>query len=269
MTKPRSGLRNRHSEPGSIGRSTRQLCTMQRLRLICAAGRARGRGALVASRREAAESLKTALIASEVTGCNGWCVRSGRTGKALGDGSAFPIFGTTRWIHAKLRGMTGHAERNDRDRTQALGQVGFELRQMASASVRLARPRLADDSVAWNAYLESSCLHARVLIDFLVGTSRFTSDIRRTDFVPEWGPAPADATKRLNKNYPLLHKYLAHLTWERVSRSAPDWDYPSIAADVIDVADAWAEHLSLSERSLCEVFRPHVRSARQILDEDL
>ena len=38
---------------------------------------------------------------------------------------------------------------------------------------------------------------------------------------------PADAAKRLDDHYPLLHKYWAHLTWERVSKDAPEWDYPA------------------------------------------
>jgi len=46
----------------------------------------------------------------------------------------------------------------------------------------------------------------------------------------------------------LLHKYLAHLTWDRVSKDAPAWGYPNIATDILDVADAWSEHLASADQ---------------------
>jgi len=170
-------------------------------------------------------------------------------------------------MNARLLGMAEHAGRNYRDRTVALGAVGYELRMMAHASVLLRQAQLAnDDGMAQNAFLESALLHARALTAFFLKDSDRDSDIRRTDFAPEWTtPAPGDAVKRLNGHYLLLHKYLAHLTWERVSEDAPAWDYPNIAVDVVDVADAWSKHLALADRSMWEVFRPHVFLARQTL----
>ncbi|GAA2085187.1 hypothetical protein GCM10009725_20450 [Aeromicrobium tamlense] len=120
--------------------------------------------------------------------------------------------------------------------------------------------------MAQNAYIDSVYLHARVLIKFLL-ESGWGSDIRRTDFAPEWNPEPLDAVARLNANARLLHKYLAHLTWERASLNAPVLNYPNIAADVIDVADAWSAHLAASTNEVMwNTFQPHVSLARQTLN---
>lgn len=161
--------------------------------------------------------------------------------------------------------MEARGKRSELERIGALGAVGFELRMMAHAFDLLNRAGADDDPMAKNAYIDSAHLHARVLVDFLLGSGR-GSDILRTDFVPEWVPKPTEAAQRLNDNNRLLHKYLAHLTWERVSHDAPAWDYPGIATDVIDVAERWTDHLASTDRPMGETLRPHVILARQTLD---
>jgi hypothetical protein len=53
--------------------------------------------------------------------------------------------------------------------------VGFELRMMAHASARLREaPMDDDDPMMQNAYIDSTHLHARALIDFFLK-------------VPKWG----------------------------------------------------------------------------------
>ncbi len=138
---------------------------------------------------------------------------------------------------------------------------------MAHSFALLRQAEGADDeSMAQNAYIDSAYLHARALIAFLLEPGR-GSDIRRTDFAPDWNPEPLDAVARLSINVRLLHKYLAHLTWERVSLNAPVLNYPNIATDVIDVADAWSAHLAASaNKVMWNTFRPHVYLARQILN---
>jgi len=162
--------------------------------------------------------------------------------------------------------VSEQAERDDGDRIRALLAVGFELRMMAHAAARLRQAPLADDDpMAQNADIDSAHLHARALIDFFLKESNRASDIRRTDFALDWIPNPDDAVERLHGHYRLLNKYLAHLTWERVSKDAPAWDYPNIADDVVDVADAWSKHLASANRTLGEVFRSHVDMARKTL----
>ena len=163
--------------------------------------------------------------------------------------------------------MTGQTERTAGQRIRALRTVGFELRMMGHASGLLRQAQLADeDPMAQNAFLESALLHARTLTAFFIKKRSHASDIHRTDFAPEWSLEPADAVKRLDDRYLLLHKYLAHLTWERVSKDAPIWNYPNIASDILNVAEAWASHLELADKSMGDGFRPHVLLARQALD---
>ena len=76
---------------------------------------------------------------------------------------------------------------------EALQHLGYEVWMAATAAERLAQlvdaSDVSEDGVAANAFLESMLLHARSLTDFFVRTSRYASDIRRTDFAPEWKPA--------------------------------------------------------------------------------
>ncbi len=164
--------------------------------------------------------------------------------------------------------MTGPTTTHSVDeRIRALGEVGFEIRMMAHASARLGRARQADDDpVAQNAYIDSAHLHARLLIDFFMGTGR-SSDILRTDFAPEWAPVPLAAAGRLKDSIRLLHKYLAHLAWDRVSADAPAWNYPNSASDILDVADAWSEHLARADHLMGSIFQSHVTFARQTLED--
>ena len=162
--------------------------------------------------------------------------------------------------------MATQAFRSDRSRIRALRTVGTELRMMAHTFALLRRAELADENpMAQNAYIDSAHLRARAMVEFLLQTGR-GSDIRRTDFASDWDPEPSEAVNRLNANNRLLHKYLAHLTWERVDPDAPALNYPNIAADVIDVAAAWSEHLASENQLMWNVFQPHVLLARQTME---
>jgi hypothetical protein len=164
--------------------------------------------------------------------------------------------------------MTQPSTHTESEKIRALGAVGFELRMMAHASaLRRQAERTDDDPMAQNAYIDSASLHARALIEFFLGTGQGRgSDVRRTDFATDWTPQPSDAVKRLQANYQLLHKYLAHLTWERVDPSAPPWTYPNIANDIIEVADAWSQHLASESPLMGIAFEPSVQMARGALN---
>ena len=172
----------------------------------------------------------------------------------------------TGCIQGRLSDMATQSFRSDQERICALGAVGLELQMMAHSFALLRQAELAgDEPMAQNAYIDSAHLHVRALVDFLLQPGR-GSDIRRTDFTPDWTPEPLEAVTRLDANNRLLHKYLAHLTWERVSHDAPVLNYPNIATDVIDVADAWSDHLASANQPMWKVFRPHVFLARQTLN---
>ena len=162
--------------------------------------------------------------------------------------------------------MANPIARSEEELIAGIQTVGFELRMLAHSFALLERERLdGNDAMAENAYIDSAHLHARSLIDFLLMDSRYATDIRRTDFASEWTPGPEKAIKRLKDNYPLLHKYLAHLTWERADRQAPAWNYPEIASDLIDVAAEWSRHVNKEDETLWGAFQPDVFLARKTL----
>ncbi|NYE38013.1 hypothetical protein F4692_003158 [Nocardioides cavernae] len=119
--------------------------------------------------------------------------------------------------------------------------------------------------MAENAYIDSAALHARALIDFFIKPKGFPSDIRRTDFAPDWTPAPDKAVARIKKDGWMLNKYLAHMTWERATPSAPSWNYPDLTEDVFDIAEAWCAHLAASDGDLSEYFAGQIKPARAAL----
>jgi hypothetical protein len=157
-------------------------------------------------------------------------------------------------------------DHTDDDRAEALKNVYYELWMMAEASSRIRSGGLAGDDVAANAFLEAMLLHARATTDFFVMTRGYQSDIRRTDFAPEWNPEPIGAVARIRAYVGLIDKHLAHLTWERLDSASPAWDYYNIADDILAVADRWSVHLRSSDPGLDAIFRPLVVSAQNALN---
>jgi hypothetical protein len=147
------------------------------------------------------------------------------------------------------------AERSDADLKEGLKHVGYELYMLAESAAQLAATVWG--SVEHNAYLEAQLLHARSLIDFFVVVKDEKSyrpdDMRRTEFAREWTPAPAEAVVRLRAAPKVIHKHLAHLTWERINTAGTEWKYVTIAGDVVDVARAWNNHLAADGTELWEV----------------
>jgi hypothetical protein len=161
---------------------------------------------------------------------------------------------------------TTQGTRTDVEKRRALRAISFELRQMAHAT-RLQREIEAaqGDPMASNAYLDSSAIHARALIDFFTQSKAFKTDICRTDFAPDWTPVPQAATHRIKSQGWMLNKYLAHLTWERVAQGGPSWNYPGLTEDILDIAEAWCQHLAATDVDLAEYFAPMIESARTAL----
>lgn len=111
--------------------------------------------------------------------------------------------------------------------------VSYELVQLVKMSCYLEVQPLPGE--LHNACLESLLLHARSLIDFLLLGKGSSGDLHRSDFIPMWAPVKGEETKRLRAAMPMLHRHLAHLTWERVDASEQEWSYRHIAADVLHV----------------------------------
>jgi hypothetical protein len=141
--------------------------------------------------------------------------------------------------------------RSRADLADALGHVEYELQMCAAAAIRVATGA-AGDSIEFNAYLESTLLHARNLYEFLVATPR-QDDMGRIDFATEnWDArecAP-ETVRQLEVAVRLLHKHLAHLTWARVDApSKPRWETLAIADGVARLVQAWAEAVQRDDPS--------------------
>ena len=130
---------------------------------------------------------------------------------------------------------------------RAMTHIGYEVEMCALSGYRMLT---VTDQHAVNAYLECTLLHARGLEEFLVMTKGRprTDDMLRTQFAPEWTPAPADAVYRLGARRSDINKHLAHLTWARVDRpESPAWPWIEITVDTVAIARAWVEHVTRSE----------------------
>jgi hypothetical protein len=113
-----------------------------------------------------------------------------------------------------------------------------------------------DDTIR-DALLESMLLHARTLTDFFVRPSGQRTDIRHDDFTPEapkWTPAPRDAADRARAAIPAMNKHLAHLTWERVEDGKQGWQPGTIVQDLMQIAEAWCDHLAQHDADIATQF---------------
>jgi hypothetical protein len=115
------------------------------------------------------------------------------------------------------------------ERMAAALAVGYELRQLADAALRIDS---ASDVVTKNALLESTLLHARVLIEFLIGRDGNGKDIRADELCPGW---LTDATARedLERRLKAIDQHLAHLSRARVTEGKQVWPYPRIVRELV------------------------------------
>jgi hypothetical protein len=74
---------------------------------------------------------------------------------------------------------------------------------------------------------------------------------------------PADVVTRLNADYLLIHKHLAHLTRERVQPVLPEWKYRAIPNDVMTLVNAWTNHVDQAAEVSTRELRAHLLWARQ------
>lgn len=150
------------------------------------------------------------------------------------------------------------------DLTTACTVIGYEMRALVDAHGH----RDAD-----NAFLESSLLHARNLIEFLIGrSSRRATDMAPEDFSEGWEPRPEPSIRRLREHLDQIDKHLAHLTWARVDwrkdATAEYWNYPELATDVLAVFTEFARFVQshgapCSGQLVAEAHVSALRLARQ------
>src|SRR5947207_3316592 len=137
---------------------------------------------------------------------------------------------------------------------KAAQHVAYELEVMVATAIAVESP--SPDAIA-NALaagavvaplaenhgvLEACLLHARNLIDFLLG-QKIATDVHRSDFVAQWAPQKTDGTRFLRKTRPLLNKHLAHITWDRVLNPPSPWPHLRIAGEIMNVFASFLEAL--------------------------
>jgi hypothetical protein len=126
--------------------------------------------------------------------------------------------------------------RSDEDLVLAAGHLDYEF----SEFVRDAR-RIHDD----NAFLEAHLLHARTLIEFVIGRERrHPNDITPEDFVAGWMVPDTEASRRLAGSLSDIDQHLSHLSWRRVmwmkeETDPKPWNYVEIVDDMIAVFGAF------------------------------
>jgi hypothetical protein len=145
----------------------------------------------------------------------------------------------------------------------AAQHVTFELDQVASLPAQIERFE-REGSTSGIACFESFLLHARNLIDFLLG-SHDPDEIQRTDYIEGWNPPKSAASRRLRDVLPVLHERLAHLSWRRIEASDVRVDQRQIAHDVMTVIGAFVQKLEENSSPHAEWFRTAFDANRRVL----
>ncbi len=97
----------------------------------------------------------------------------------------------------------------------ALSHLWYEIWMLAETSRKLNQGLGQFD---FNVTIESFCLHARNLMDFLTN-QKFPGDIKCSDFDIEC--ASINLQKDIIQD--AINKWASHLTWERVEGKKPSW----------------------------------------------
>jgi hypothetical protein len=116
---------------------------------------------------------------------------------------------------------------------------------------------------AHNAFLESELLHARNVIEFLIGRPKRKqqryrdSDISARDYLPGWTPDDDEVSRRLTEALPQIDKQLSHLSWARVDGKVA-WHYATVLVDIREVLAQFVGRLN-------DVNSPHAAAFESLL----
>lgn len=134
--------------------------------------------------------------------------------------------------------------RSDDELVRALDEIGYELEMLGQTAMRLHS--LED----WpydlqNALIEAWLVHARALIEFLLGRSTHSGDIRLSDFPGGWSLDMSPRRTRLTEVRSDANKHLAHLTWERAAAdvSPAEWALGQTLDDIVEAIGDWSTSL--------------------------
>jgi len=107
--------------------------------------------------------------------------------------------------------------------------LNYEISMLVKLPAWVARFDREGPAILRVACLEALLVHARVLIEFLVGRQRPATDITPSTF--HWEPGD---TGDLGSYLPRIDKHLAHLTRERASlATSPPWPVDEMVAQIV------------------------------------
>lgn len=142
---------------------------------------------------------------------------------------------------------------------------------MAGSAASLVRLAAADkvDHVSSSAHLTALLIHARALIEFLVGRKGpkgrrwHREDVSPMDLgLADWNPATI-VVMRLEKHMRQIDKDVAHLSHTRARISQIWWNYPKLVNDVLAHLDGVLDELYRRKLSAARHLHAWVRTARR------
>ncbi len=150
--------------------------------------------------------------------------------------------------------------RSDEEKRKASEQVLYEYEMMCAAT--LAR-QATHGSWLGNAYVESASIHVRNLYYF------FFKCGQENVVVEEFFPPPPSWEElrpeffRDGKNLKKLHRFLAHLSWDRITTEKPEWPLLEICRQLSMPLKALGE--SAPSEFLCERFKAVASKIRTVM----
>ena len=108
--------------------------------------------------------------------------------------------------------------RNDKELQTASDHLSYEFWMLEKVARAMAYGITGEGPVK-NAFLESFCIHARVLMDFLYSSAARPDDVIAEDYFSseeEWHKQRPQEPSRLRADRERVNKRLAHLTYTRL-----------------------------------------------------
>lgn len=138
--------------------------------------------------------------------------------------------------------------------TSAAETLAYEVRSLTDAhsEYQKYRRRASPRATLENITLEAFLLHARVLRDFLLGTS-FCNDILAIDFFLR-GACPTFDLPLLIASRHRLDTRLAHPSYDRET-SDEDWDVDAIQAEILVALRCFLKGLDEADPAMRNIFK--------------
>ena len=123
----------------------------------------------------------------------------------------------------------------------------FIMATEANSKLRHDHPDI--QSMINNVTLESLLVHARNLLDFFCGNTTDADDIRAFHFIPGSPPWRSSKLSYLSSLKKDINKYLSHLTYSRVIKKKPNWNWGRIRKEVEAAHEEFIKKLPDSEKA--------------------